>query len=212
MSQYTLSITLPAVYAETNFVVSPCNETAYKRIISWPAWQALLISGTSGSGKTHLGHIWAARADAERIDCKTQKFLPEHIHRNLWLDDAEYCDEETLLHTLNYTKEQNISLLLTTALPAGQLPFTLPDLTSRLRALPAAIINTPDDEVLSAVLRKQFADLQIKISDEVIAYLLTHTERSFAAIARAVETLDKQTLENKRGLTIPFIRQVLYLS
>jgi chromosomal replication initiation ATPase DnaA len=45
MSQYALPITLPAVYAEANFVVSECNKAAYNQIVTWPAWQALLISG-----------------------------------------------------------------------------------------------------------------------------------------------------------------------
>lgn len=212
MSQYALPITLPAIYAEETFVVSPCNESAYQQIVRWPAWQALLLSGASGSGKTHLGHIWAARANAKHLDCKTQPLQPEHIEGNLWLDDAEHCDTEALLHALNYTKEQNISLLLTTSLPAAQLPFTLPDLTSRLRALPSAHIDAPDDDALSAVLRKQFSDRQIKISDDVISYLLTHMERSFSAAQATVETLDRQMLENKRSLTIPFIKQALSIS
>ena len=212
MSQYVLSLSLPAVYAESNFIVSSCNDVAYRQIMSWPAWQALLLSGASGSGKTHLGHIWMARANATRLDCRTQSLQPEHIHTNLWLDDAEHCDEEALFHALNYTKEKNLSLLITASTPAAQLPFTLPDLTSRLRALPTAHIEAPDDEVLSAVLRKQFADRQIKIPDDVIDYLLTHMERSFSAAQATVEILDHQMLENKRSLTIPFVRKILSIS
>ncbi len=193
-------------------MVSSCNELAYNQVMAWPVWQSLLISGASGSGKTHLGHIWAERANAEYINCKDSDLSPEHITRNLWLDDAEHCDPEALFHTLNYAKEKKLSLLITAALPAAQLPFSLPDLTSRLRAMPAAHIDAPDDDVLSAVLRKQFADRQIKVSEDIISYLLTHTERSFTAIAGIVDTLDKQMLENKHRLTIPFIRQVLSIS
>ncbi len=190
-------------------MVSSCNNAAHHQIMAWPAWQALLISGASGSGKTHLGHIWAARANAEIIDCKTQPLNPQTISRNIWLDNIEHCNAEALFHALNYTKEQGFSLLLTATSPASQMPFTLPDLTSRLRALPTAHIDAPDDEVLSGVLHKQFADRQIKVSDDVIFYLLTHTERSFSSIANVVDTLDKQMLENKRSLTVPFVRQVL---
>ena len=98
--------------------------------------------------------------------------------------------------------------MLTSACPANQLPFKLPDLTSRLMALPSAHIDQPDDEVLSAALRKQFTDRQMKVDDEVIAYMVPRVERSFVAIQTLVERLDNLTLQEKRKLTIPLVKQL----
>ena len=49
-----------------DFIVGPSNERAYAMVESWPAWpgEALLLVGPRGSGKTHLGAIWARRAHA----------------------------------------------------------------------------------------------------------------------------------------------------
>lgn len=208
MPQYVLPLRLPAIYAEANFVTSACNEEACRRIASWPAWSQLLLSGPAGCGKTHLGHIWAARAQAHIIEAPDMVSAEAVISHTL-LEHIESADEEILLHAINIARENGFSLLLTARLPAAQLPFTLPDLTSRLRAMPSAAIEAPDDEALSGALRKQFADRQIKAPEEAIAYLLARAERSFAAIGAIVERLDAHMLMHHRSLTIPLIREAL---
>lgn len=209
MSQYALPIKLPPVFSEHNFHVSACNREAHHWVMRWPDWQAhaLLMYGSAGSGKTHLGHIWAARARGQVCetlpapDTLTGPALIENIDRQ--------ADAKQLLHLLNYSKEQNLSLLLTSSQPPAALPFTLPDVMSRLKALPAVAIDAPDDELLAAVLRKQFADRQLKVDNDVIAFLLPRMERSFSQLTKIVETLDKEALALKRTLTIPFVKQVL---
>ena len=75
--------------------------------------------------------------------------------------------------------------------------------------MPAAAIEKPDDEALMGVMRKQFADRQIGASEEVVHYLLTHGERSFASITATVAFLDRAMWQEKKSLTIPFIRKIL---
>ena len=45
------------------FLTSPSNERARAMVERWPDWPArtLLLVGPAGSGKSHLGAIWAAR-------------------------------------------------------------------------------------------------------------------------------------------------------
>lgn len=209
MSQFALPLTLSPVFSKDNFYVSGCNRDAHQWIMRWPDWpaQALLLYGPSGAGKTHLGHIWAARADAARFETLPS---PDALCGHALIENIDRLpDERKLLHLLNYAKEQRHALLLTASLPPAQLPFTLPDLTSRLKALPSAAIAAPDDEALTAVLRKQFADRQLKVGDDVIAFLLPRIERSFTALSGIVEKLDSQALAEQRNLTIPFIKRAL---
>lgn len=209
MSQYALPIVLPPVFSEDNFYVSNCNRSAHQWVTRWPDWpgNALFLYGPSGAGKTHLGHIWAARASAAIFDALPS---PDALQGHALIENIDRMrDERQLLHLLNYAKEQRHALLLTSLLPAAQLPFTLPDLTSRLKALPSAGIAAPDDEALIAAFRKQFADRQLKVEDDVITFLLPRMERSFATLAATVEKLDSQALAEQRNLTIPFLKRVL---
>lgn len=203
--QYALSLTLRPVYAEENFIVADGNRQAYDWVMRWPGWpcHALLIHGESGCGKTHLGRVWAARSRAIAWegapggppDCPA---LVENIER--------LNDEEALFHALNRAQGNRQSLLLTSAAPAAALPFRLPDLMSRLKALPSAEIVAPDDGLLAAMLRKQFADRQLKVADEVIEYLVPRMERSFSAARALAERLDAQALSEQRTLSVPFVR------
>ena len=67
----------------------------------------------------------------------------------------------------------------------------------------------PDDALLAAVLVKLFADRQLLIGEEVIAYLLSHLERSVTAAERAVAALDRAALAAHRRVTVPLARAVL---
>ena len=69
--QLTLDLALPPpTYARTDFVLSEGNREALAWIDRWPDWPALALAlhGPPGSGKTHLGRIWAARAKALVLD------------------------------------------------------------------------------------------------------------------------------------------------
>ncbi len=206
MSQIALPFAHATHFHEDMFVVSECNKQAYDWIKRWPDWNshATIIYGATGCGKSHLGHIWAKQSDAitDAVDA-------ENLANNALVENIEQHDETSLFHLLNAAKENGFFLLLTASCAPKQLPYGLPDLTSRVLALPAIAINPPDDEVLIGAMRKQFSDRQLKVDDEVIAYLLPRMERSFSAIAQAVETLDKQALSEQRAVTIPFARKIL---
>jgi chromosomal replication initiation ATPase DnaA len=85
----------------------------------------------------------------------------------------------------------------------------LPDLRSRLVAMPGIAMLAPDDALIGAVLLKLFADRQLSVSEDVIVFLLHHMERSFAAARRLVAALDRAALVAQRRITVPLARQVL---
>lgn len=168
---------------------------------------AVYLYGDSGSGKSHLAYIWQAQNNATAISIND--INPENVSGNCTIEDIENCrNERLLLHLFNHCRDIGVKLLITSRLPPSSLPFTLPDLTSRLRACQQATIKQPDDIIISAVLRKQFADRQLIVDEDVISYIVTRLERSLKNTSNLVEKLDKAALEQHRKITIPLIREL----
>lgn len=208
MSQYALGLSLPPVYSADNFFVSDCNRTAWQWVESWPNWQSLLLTGPEGSGKSHLGHIWAMRVGAFIASASELPDMPGNGH---WLiEDIEQIPQErTLFHWFNAIREHGGSLLVTSMFTPKLLPFTLPDLTSRLRAIPSAHIDQPDDTMLGQSIRKQFADRQLKVEEDVISYMIPRMERSLTHAAQLVASIDALALAEGKTITIPFVKRLL---
>jgi chromosomal replication initiation ATPase DnaA len=85
----------------------------------------------------------------------------------------------------------------------------LADLRSRLRAAAAGGIAMPDDGLLGAGLVKPFADRQLRVGPDLIAYLIGRIERSFAAAAAVVAALDEAALAGHEPIAIPLARRIV---
>lgn len=205
----------PALGAE-DFLVSPANELALRTIESWPDWShhALVLEGPAQSGKTHLGQVWRlmsgacqvmaseiAEADVTRLTAQGA-LLIENLERGIG-------DERTLFHLLNTAREHRSTVLLTTRLSPAEMPIGLPDLGSRLRAVPSVALLQPDEGLLKAVLVKHFSDRQILVEPLVIDYLAVRMERSMAAADALVAAIDRRALATKRRVTRVLAAEVL---
>lgn len=199
-----------------DFVTAPGNASALALIDAWPDWpapgRALAVHGPAGCGKTHLGHIFqqrAAEAGREPIYLAAPETVPELPPAPIVILDAPQLDETDFFHLLNRLRNEGGDLLLLSREAPARWDVKLPDLASRLKALPAVAVASPDDALLSAVLAKHFADRQIAVAPEVIDYLLRQIERSFAAAAEIAERLDRAALAEGRAITVPLARRVL---
>ncbi len=119
------------------------------------------------------------------------------------------ADEEALLHLYNILAERQGHLLLAAREPPARWTIRLADLRSRLLAAPAVAVEAPDDALLGAVMVKLFADRQLRISEDLIAYLLPRIERSFAAAREIVATLDRGGAGGQRAVTVRLARDIL---
>lgn len=212
---------LPALGRE-DFLVAASNQAAVQWLERWPNWAqpALALYGPPGAGKTHLAHVFAARVRATgvapaliepaglRIDT-----VPALIGaaRAVIVDDANRASEQALLHLYNLVAERRGHLLIAAQEPPSRWSIALPDLRSRLLAAPAVPLSPPDDALLGAVLVKLFADQQVTVTADVVAYLVPRIERSLAAARATAATLDAAALAEKRPITVPFARRVLQL-
>jgi len=220
MSQLPLDLGhLPALGRE-DFLVAQSNAEAVAWLERWPGWDrhALALWGPAGSGKTHLAHVFAARvraAGAEACFIDPTSLTVETVPlllgdaRAAIIDGAERAPEAALLHLHNFIAERDGSLLLLSREPPARWGVKLADLRSRLNAIPAVALAPPDDALLAAVLVKLFADRQLTVGEDVVAWLLRHIERSFIGVRDAVAALDRAALAEKRAVTVALARRVI---
>ncbi|EEW25123.1 conserved hypothetical protein [Rhodobacter ferrooxidans] len=193
-----------------DFCVSPANALALAALDGWRDWPGgkMLLVGPAGAGKTHLAHIWASDAGAGLIagSALAGADLPALAQTALCVEDAESvagnpAAEAALFHLHNLAAERGMPLLLTAATPPRDWGLGLPDLASRMQATPLTRLDAPDDALLSALLVKLFADRQISVPPNLIPYLVSRMDRSFAAARALVAALDARALALGRPIT-----------
>ena len=216
--QRTFDWPLRPALGREDFLVAPCNEAAVAWLDRWPQWPgpALAIHGPAGSGKSHLAEVWRRRSGADIVEASALAEAARGAAREAKALAVEglgrRIDERALLHLYNALAERGGHLLLTAPAPPAQWPLALPDLASRLRLAPAVALGMPDDALLGALVLKLFADRQIAVAPEVPAYLVPRIERTFEAVARLVERLDRASLAEGRAITVPLVRALLSAS
>ncbi len=199
-----------------DFFVSTSNSAAVALIDQWPDWPhwAAVVLGAGGSGKSHLANVWRHRSEAMVISgAELTDAAVEALNEKgaLCIEDIDrgINDATLLFHLLNLAREHKQSILLTTRLAPGDLQIELPDLRSRLRALPLVKIDEPDESLLTAVLVKLFSDRQLQVEPKVISYLSLRMERSMAFASRLVAEIDRLALARQRRVTTPLAQEAL---
>src|SRR4051812_3834799 len=194
-------------FAREDFLSGSSNAAALQMIEQWPDWpdRVLALTGPEGAGKSHVAAIWAEIAGARRVSARAlggTNLIAELATAALVVEDAgEEFDERALFHLINLARQEEAYLLITARAAPATWGAALPDLASRLRAIPVVALDPPDDALLRAVMVKLFADRQLAVDESLIGYLAARIERSFAGARAAVHELDREALRRKRPVT-----------
>ncbi|MGL3820965.1 HdaA/DnaA family protein [Sphingopyxis sp. R3-92] len=170
---------------------SNADAVRYLRHVStWPVRTAVLV-GPRGSGRSLIGRLFASETGGRVID------------------GHDSVGEEDLFHAWNAAQASGAPLLIIADAPPSEWDIVLPDLASRLRAVPVLTIGEPDDCLARDLIEALFAQRGMALSPDVASYIVPRMERSYAMIHRVVAALDAASLEQGRRLGIRLTRETL---
>ena len=192
---------------ELNFFVNETNFYAFNALINNNTKLSFLY-GPKNSGKSYLAKIWLKNNNAIEYNNNYETLL--NISSNILIDNLIFYDQEKIFHIVNKCILNNSKILITSDIKINSIDFKFNDLSSRLKTFSNLEINQPNDEMLLAILTKLLVDKQFIInSNEIFEYILRRVDRSYQGINEIVKKLDILSLEKKRQLTIPLIKEIL---
>tara|TARA_A200000159_G_scaffold92736_1_gene86184 strand:- start:374 stop:1060 length:687 start_codon:yes stop_codon:yes gene_type:complete len=185
----------------------------------------LLIFGTKDSGKTYLlqalcNHFSNQGKSSFYLPMKQAKELSVDILESLESMELVCIDgiesivgnkvwEIGLFNLINRSLNSENRLIFTSSKNIDVMNFELKDLDSRLRKIQShELYALADDEILSAL--KHIANLRsIELGSKEAQYLLTYANRNISDLVQILESLDQLSMEMKRKITIPLIKEVI---
>ena len=198
-----------------DFFVSKSNYFAFQLIEKWPKWEKniLNISGEKFSGKSHLANIFCNKNKCIKIieDQLNDEILKKlKLYENIVLDNFDNLTEERLLYSLfNLVDHDNKYLLINSIKPINEMNFDLNDLKSRSKNCLFAKIDKPDDELMFALILKNFSDRQIEIDKKFIDFIIKRIDRSYGKISDFIYKIDELSLKNKKPIDFKTIKEIL---
>lgn len=213
-AQLRLKLDNAAPFRREDYLASPSSAAALQLLDQWPNWRggALALIGPAGSGKTHLATAWAGQVGARIVVAQELDAakLAELAGAPVLLENADEAGlGELLFHLINLATRAGGGLLLTARTPPKAWPADLPDLRSRLNALPVALLAEPDDTVLIGLLEKFFRERNIRPTDDLLPYLARRIERSAASAWGMVVKLDEAADALHRPVSKALAREIL---
>ena len=193
MGQIALPLDWPVADSEEDFLISEANASAFEHLKRWSTWpvMATLMTGPRKSGRSLLGRIFVRKTGGRLFD------------------DAEDHEEEALFHAWNQAQETRKPLLIVAAAAPPAWEVRLPDLRSRLAATPRVEIGAVDDRLLGDLVVKLLGDRGVAVPPDVPAYLIPRIERSYVAVQRVVDALDRAALSHHRRITVAMAKRAL---
>ena len=198
-----------------DFYVGKSNFYTFELINKWPKWEKnfLNISGEKFSGKTHLINIFLKKFNGIRLESKTlneKKLNSIKAYQNIILEDLSLDVNEELIYTLfNLVDQNNKFLIITSIKPIVEISFKLEDLRSRTKNCLLAKIENPDDELMFALILKNFSDRQITIDKKLIDFIIKRIDRSYDKIFEFIYKIDELSLKKKKPIDFKTIKEVL---
>ncbi|MDO5604855.1 MAG: chromosomal replication initiator DnaA [Paracoccus sp. (in: a-proteobacteria)] len=220
--QLTFDLPHRTALGRDDFLPAAANALALTMLTApqdWPQGR-MLLTGPEGAGKTHLATIWAAETGAaviraDELDPAGADMLARPGGA-VAIEDADRIPdpardraEAALFHLWNLCAARDCWLLVTARQAPREWGLRLPDLLSRMEAMPVTRIDAPDEALLAAVLVKLFADRQMTVPPGLIDWLVARMDRDLGLARRLVAALDAETMASRAALTRPLAGAML---
>ena len=185
----------------------------------------LFIYGTKESGKTFL---LQAMCNSYSSVSKSSLYIPLKKVMNYGIeifDSLENIDlicvdgieeaiskiewEKAIFNLINKALISESRLILTSAKELKSLNFLLPDLESRIRKIQSYELYPINDKDIFDALKYISKLTSINLGDKEAKYLVTYSQRNISNLVHILESLDQLSMEMKRKITIPLIKEVI---
>lgn len=164
--------------------------------------------GEAGSGRSHLllasgfAYVDAARDPALAMAPAAEQLAVDHI------EVLNETGQIALFNHFNRLKMASGMLLTATDQPPAHLELR-EDLRTRLGSGLIYRLQPLSDAEKAAALAVQAKERALKLTPEAIDYLMRHAPRDMRTLSAFVVALDRYTLEHKRAVTLPLLRELL---
>ena len=214
-NQLLINFNLKKDYDEQDFYVSSSNKYAFNIINGWPKWlkRTVNLYGEQYSGKSHLSKIFETKTtclNIESINFTNEILLKFKTKQALIIENFNFNIPEKLLYSLiNIVEQENKYLLITSLKPLNKFDFKLKDLNSRINNCLFVEIGAPDDELIYALIVKNFSDRQINIDKKIIEYIIKRINRSYKDIFLFIYKVDQLSLQKGKPINLSIIKKIL---
>ena len=202
-------------FKNEDYYISKNNKHIFDLLMQWPKWDKnfLNISGEKFSGKTHLMNIFINKFQGIKLEAKSldnEKIKEIKLNQNIILENLDEKVDENLVYSLiNLIELDNKYLIVTSCKSIVDINFKLIDLRSRTKNFLLYNIPKPDDELIFALLLKNFSDRQISIDEKLINYIIKRIDRSYGKIFDFIYKIDEMSLKKKKSIDLKIIKEVL---
>ena len=185
----------------------------------------LFIYGTKESGKTFL---LQALCNSYSSMSKSSLYIPLNKVMNYGVEIFESLEnmnlvcvdgieeaiskiewEKAIFNLINKALISNSRLILSSSQDLKSLNFTLPDLESRIRKIQSFELYPINDKDIFDALKYISKLTSINLGDKEAKYLVTYSQRNISNLVQILESLDQLSMEMKRKITIPLIKEVI---
>lgn len=192
------------------------NADALTALAGWLAADnrepCLFLWGDSGAGKSHLLRAVAA-GGAVYADAAADPDLASLAGEAAFIavDNVEALAADGQIALFNHFNRLRVAggrLLAAGRLPPAQLALR-EDLRTRLGSGLIYRLRPLSDAEKTAALGEQAARRGMRLPPEALDYLLARAPRDMRSLAALLAALDRYSLEHKRPVTLPLLREVL---
>ena len=185
----------------------------------------LFIYGTKESGKTFL---LQAMCNSYSSVSKSSLYIPLKKVMNYGVEIFESLEnidlicvdgieeaiskiewEKAIFNLINKALISETRLILTSSKNLKSLNFSLPDLESRIRKIQGYELHPINDKDIFDALKYISKLTSINLGDKEAKYLVTYSQRNISNLVHILESLDQLSMEMKRKITIPLIKEVI---
>lgn len=175
-----------------------------------PPAASVYLWGPEGSGRSHLLAAYAEATGAAVLGPESTAAAFDAAERAV-VDDCERLDpaqQERLFHLYNRVRDAQGCLVAS----GNAAPLYLPlreDLRTRLGWGLVFQLQPLSDAEKVAALAGMARDRGLKLSDDVLPYILTRFERDLRGLEALIDALDRYSLQHQRAVTLPLLKDLL---